>query len=131
MSPFNQTTVRPCLLVAHRDALYVAMMSRAFRRLGWDVYPAHNSGEARRLARMLTPDLVLLGADFPDETGWLVCDKMRRDLPEVRVFVIAETNDEVNGDFGRFVGARGVVTRTHSAESILQELHGKPFSLAS
>jgi len=131
VTPFNETVVRPCLIVAHPDAVYVTNTSRAFRRLGWDVYPAHTSGEARRLARMLTPDLVLLSANFPDETGWLVCDKMRRDMPAIRVMVVAEDNNSANQEFARFVGAQGVVAQTHSAEMVMQELRGKSYSVAS
>ena len=111
MTPFNENPIRPCLIVAHWDATYLTSASRAFRRLGWDVYPAHSSGETRRLARMLSPDLVLLAADFPDETGWLVCDKLRREQPESCVFIITEQPDEMNEEFASFVGARGVITR--------------------
>jgi DNA-binding response OmpR family regulator len=59
---------RPSVLVAHADPVYATGAARAFGRLGWDAYTARTGPEARRLARMLGADLVVLGADLPDES---------------------------------------------------------------
>ncbi len=52
---------RPCLILAHADQQYAAAAARSFRREGWDVYTALTGPEARRLARMLRPSLIVLG----------------------------------------------------------------------
>ena len=65
--------VQPCLVLAHPDPVYAAVVSRAFRRLGWDVCPAGTGPEARRLAQLLQAQLVVLDTQLPDETGWLTC----------------------------------------------------------
>lgn len=115
----------PCLVLAHADPLYQARTARSLRRLGWDVYLARTGPEARRLARLLAADLVLLGTDLPDETGWLTCDKLRRERPQVQIILVAPTVDATTRQFADFVGARAVVSiedslpdRIHQATSL-------------
>ncbi len=40
----------PCLILAHSHGAYEALLTREFRRLGWEVYLARNGPDARRLA---------------------------------------------------------------------------------
>src|SRR5262249_33012615 len=61
----------PCLVLAHSGGAFVEAAGQALRRGGWDVYPARSGPEARRLARMIGPDLVVLDAHLPCESGWL------------------------------------------------------------
>ena len=53
---------------------YAAECRRPFRRLGWDVLSCR---DRRRRApaglRTSTPDVVVLDADWHDESGWLTC----------------------------------------------------------
>ncbi len=99
----------PCLILAHTDAGYAAIASRTFRRLGWDVYPARTGPEARRLARMLRPNLVVLQADLPDESGWLTCAKFALEAPELPILLVADSPGPCEEDFAVFVGAEAVV----------------------
>src|SRR5262245_48423235 len=102
---------RPCLLIAHADSGYAARASRAFRRVGWDVYVARTGPEARRLARMLYPDLAILDADLPEESGWLTCEKLVSEQPLLRVILVGAVDSSENEDFAAFVGATGYVPR--------------------
>ena len=83
------TGFRPCLILAHADPAYAAQVVRAFRRHGWDVYPAQNGPEVRRLARMLEPQLVVLQTDLPEESGWLTCDKLTDEWPDCKVVLVS------------------------------------------
>src|ERR1700678_708212 len=99
----------PCLILAHTDAAYAAITSRTFRRLGWDVYPARTGPEARRLSRMLRPNLVVLQVDLPDESGWLTCAKFNAEAPELTILLVARDPDLGEEEFAEFVGAEGLV----------------------
>ena len=55
----------PCLVLAGFDGA----VAREFRRRGWDVYPARTGPEARRLARMVQADLVVLNPGYRRSRG--------------------------------------------------------------
>ncbi|HVS35065.1 MAG TPA: response regulator [Gemmataceae bacterium] len=110
---------RPCLILAHADSVYAARVLRAFRRQGWDVYAAHSGPEARRLARMLQPQVVVLQADLPEESGWLTCDKLTRENPSVRVVLVGDDPTPHLADFAAFVGAAALIGRADGAGGLL------------
>ncbi len=112
---------RPCLVLAHTDPVYAAAAGRSFRRLGWDVYPAHTGPEARRLARMLGADLVVLEADLPQESGWLTCDKLAAELPHVRVALVAAEAGDREQRFAAFVGASALVRHGDGVAALVRE----------
>ena len=102
---------RPCLVLAHTDAVYAADACRRFRRLGWDVYLTQGGPEARRLARMLEADLVVLDVDLHGESGFLTCAKLTRERPGGKVVLVCEDADPRIGQMAVFVGAAAVVGR--------------------
>jgi hypothetical protein len=118
--------IRPCLVLAHGSPAYAAQAGRAFRRLGWDVYTARSGPEARRLARMLGADAVVLGVALPGESGWLTCEKLTGELPRVRVALVAPEVGGWEERFAAFVGAGTVVREADGAHALVRE-----FSAAS
>lgn len=106
----TNVTSNPCLILAHTDAAYAAMAGRSFRRLGWDVYPARSGPEARRLARMLSPTLVVLQADLPVESGWLTCAKLFTEDPTLSILLVVANPGALEQEYAGFVGAEGVVS---------------------
>jgi DNA-binding response OmpR family regulator len=112
----------PCLILAHGDPVYAASACRAFRRLGWDVYLARTGPEVRRLARMLEPDLVVLDAELPEETGWLTCDKLTHEAPRAKVVLVDDIPDAQREQFAAFVGAAALVGRKAGMAPLLDEV---------
>jgi len=121
---------RPCLIVAHSEAALVSSLSREFRRRGWDVYPASSGPEARRLARLLAPEMVILGTNLPEETGWLTCDKITRETPRVKVFLIDAADRPGQEDFALYAGAVGLIPRMGAVEYLIREVCGLTLPLA-
>jgi len=115
---------RPCLIVAYSDSGFAARVSRAFRLLGWDVYVARSGPEARRLARMLFPDLAILDAELPEESGWLTCEKLVSEQPLLRVFVVGASDSIKDDKFASFVGAAGYVPRCRGVKGLVDEACG-------
>jgi DNA-binding response OmpR family regulator len=113
---------RPCLLLAHWDSAYASAASRAFRRLGWDVYQAQSGPEVRRLARMLVPHLVILGTDLPEESGWLTCDKLTSEHAALDVFLVTDSWSNDQNDFASFVGAAGLIVYSQGVQALLDEV---------
>lgn len=110
---------RPCLILAHADPAYAALVVRAFRRHGWDVYPAENGPEVRRLARMLEPQLVVLQTDLPEESGWLTCDKLTDERPDCQVVLVSAEPTPSRSAFASFVGAAALVDRRDGMAALL------------
>jgi CheY-like chemotaxis protein len=113
MSTLLENTVccSPCLVVAGLDG----NAARAFRRSGWDVYSARTGPEARRLARMMEADLIVLDTLLPEESGWLTCEKLTRELPGARVVLVDADPDAHREELAEFVGAGALIARDELA----------------
>lgn len=111
-----------CLVLAHPHPESQALLARGFRRLGWDVYLAQSGPEARRLARMLEADMVILHVDLPEESGWLTCDKLTRELPTACVVLVSENLTARNQDLAGFVGASALVDRPDGMVPLVEDL---------
>jgi DNA-binding response OmpR family regulator len=112
---------RPCLILAHTDAAYTAAAARAFRRRGWDVYAAETGPEVRRLTRMMQPQLVVLEAELPEESGWLTCDKLTGEFGQVPVILVGGEPTPMQHAFAAFVGAAALVGRGEGATALLPQ----------
>jgi DNA-binding response OmpR family regulator len=121
---------RPCLIVAHGDLHYAGALGWAFRRQGWDVYQARSGPEARRLARMLEPDLMVLATDLEEESGWLTCEKVTTEVPRVKVFLVGDASEQRNRDFATFAGAVGLLDSKASVAALVQEVCGRSLHAA-
>ena len=121
---------RPCLIVAHGDSHFAAALNRSFRRLGWDVYQARTGPEARRLARLLGPELLVLATDLDEESGWLTCEKVAREMPGVKVFLVGDTREPHNHEFATFVGAAGLFDGRDGVPALVQEVSGRALHAA-
>jgi DNA-binding response OmpR family regulator len=115
---------RPCLVLAHADEDYTLRACRSFRGIGWEAHPADNGTEARRLARALSPNLVILDTHLADESGWLTCDKLTREMPRLKVLLVG-TQRPAEENFAAFVGATALVDRLDGFLSILYEFADK------
>ena len=120
---------RPCLILAHANPGYAAQALRTFRRHGWDVYTAQHGPQVRRLARMLQAQLIVLQADLPEESGWLTCDKLTREIPTIRVILVADTPTPHETDFASFVGAASLVNLKDGMAALLRDLREPTLAL--
>src|SRR5437762_12593261 len=95
---------RPRLVLAYADSAHAALSCRHLRRLGWEVHLANSGTDARRLARLLAPDVVVLDTDLGEESGWLTCAKLKMENPAQKVVLVT---DQLNGEaqaYAKFVG---------------------------
>lgn len=117
---------RPCLVLAHRDPAYSRETARRFRRLGWDVYQTQGGAEARRLARMMGAELTVLDVDLADESGWLVCAKLRRELPAGQVVLVGDPACPRSQQMAAFVGAAALVRPCEGLAGLLHATWSRP-----
>ncbi|MHB1296294.1 MAG: ATP-binding protein [Anaerolineae bacterium] len=97
------------ILVADDNPGFVALVSRmlsGMSRVG-RVWGAHSGGEALRLARLYTPDLMLVDVMMPDMTAFEMLDILRKEdgLKGIRVVMVTATSyaEEILRNYrGRF-----------------------------
>ena len=104
--------------------------ARTLRKQGWDVYQARTGPEARRLARMLEPELLLMATDLEQESGWLTCEKLTREQPRVRVFLVGDVAEQRNHDYAAFVGAVRLLDGRGSVQSLVEDVCGRTLPAA-
>ncbi len=107
----SSVVYRPCLILALADSRWATDAGRHFRRLGWDVFQTHGGPAARRLARMMEPEVVLLDVDLEDESGWLTCAKLMQEWPRSKVVLLSEDTSPRNRELASFVGASALMHR--------------------
>ena len=105
------TTIRR-LIVAHPEEGYVRLLCRHLGRLGWRVYLAPSGTVARRLARSVGPSVVVLATHGTEESGWLTCAKLVRDLPSQKVVLVGNDPRPECRRLSKFVGSTALVSQS-------------------
>jgi CheY-like chemotaxis protein len=113
---------RPCLVLADSNSAQAALTGRQFRRLGWEVHLASSGPEARRMARLLAPQVVVLDTALRDESGWLTCAKLTQETPELKVVLLGDSATEIDQRFAEFIGATALVARAAGVPALLAEI---------
>src|SRR5262249_49648177 len=112
---------RPCVVLAHSDPLYAALIRQIFLRLRWEVRMASSGPEARELAAEISPSLIILDADLPEESGWLTCAKLKQEQPDAKVVLLADQVNPSSHAFGYFAGASALILRNDGLHALVDE----------
>lgn len=99
-------------------------LQRNFRAKKWVVYTAADGESARVLANKVNPDAAILSTKAGNQSGWLICDKMTRDLRNLRVTLIHDHVNESDEDFSLFVGATSLFSEEASPVQIVDDICG-------
>lgn len=113
---------RPQLVVAHANAGYAQLVGRHYHHLGWDSHLASSGSEVRQLVRELSPAVVVLGTDWPGESGWLTCGKLLDEHPDLKVVLVTGRSTPANCRFARFVGAAAIVNEEDGVRTLAEEV---------
>ena len=76
-----------------RDAL-----GRRLARRGYDVRPAVNGQQAVTIARLITPDLILMDLELPIMDGWEATRELKRDDSTKHIPIIVLSAHAMTGD---------------------------------
>jgi two-component system, OmpR family, response regulator len=121
----KQYSFRPRMVVAYADSAHAALSARHFRRLGWEVHLASSGPDARRIAQDLTPEVVVLDTQFPDESGWLTCAKMMLASGAQKVVLVSAAVTPEESRLADTVGAAAVVNRNNGVPVLVHEVMAK------
>lgn len=82
---------------------------------------ATNSAEALKLVSSITPDLIMIDLDLNGESGVDIIPKLAQ-LTPAKILVLTGTRDIALRDRAMLAGARGIVEKSDTAESILKAI---------
>jgi DNA-binding NarL/FixJ family response regulator len=114
---------RPRVLLADDDRLLRDALSQLLDR-SCDVVGAEPDGRALLAAAAeLRPDVVVLDAALPLLNGLDAARRLRRDLPQVKVIVLARREDADLAAEAFRIGASGYVLKKSGASELVQAIH--------
>jgi hypothetical protein len=85
-------------------AAVAAQVAEQLRKQGWDVHTAEGADDAARLALCKHAAAVVIPAETAGESGYLVCAKLRRSRPDLRVLLVGAERTAKAEHFSKFVG---------------------------
>lgn len=78
---------------------------------------------AVKMAKELTPDIVLLDLRMPDMDGLEVTQKIKKFNPKIKILILTAYNDDVYPARLLHVGASGYLTKNTSMEELARAIH--------
>lgn len=94
------------ILVVDDEEIYTNILDHILSPV-YTVYIANSGQEAIRLAKEVSPDLILLDVMLPDMTGFEVFEELKKDdmAQDIRVIFITGLNNTKDEEKGLFLGA--------------------------
>ncbi|MEX0702076.1 MAG: response regulator [Planctomycetales bacterium] len=118
--PLAGTAVIHDVLVVSDDAEDVARAKRLLEGAGYRATIARDGGQARSAFRMRRPDFVILSIILPGESGFEICEHIKRIDQFVPVLMLTEINSRRSRELAARVGADGYLTRPFEDETLLE-----------
>jgi two-component system OmpR family response regulator len=112
------------LLVVDDEPNLAELLTAALRYEGWDVSTALNGQQAIKLAREITPDVVVLDIMLPDVDGLQVLRRVRETQPNVPVLFLTARDSVEDRVAGLTAGGDDYVTKPFSLEEVVARLRG-------
>jgi two-component system response regulator RegA len=111
------------ILIVDDDPLFRNALARDFRNRGCDVQTASNLEEAVGAAMQLAPDLAIVDLQLDDKSGFEVLERLRTEVPEVRVVMLTGYGTIPLAVQAVRLGATHFLTKPLMAEKILEAVH--------
>lgn len=105
---------KPTILIVDDEVEFnVKPLRKILESEGFHVLEANNGFEARKIAREETPDLILLDIMMPGESGYVTCEKLKRNpkTTDIPIIFISANSDSVSKLQGFKLGANDYITK--------------------
>lgn len=98
------------ILVVDDDRDLCTLVSIILSKDGYEVEPAYDGPSGLKMAVRLQPDLILLDIMMPDDSGWDVCEQLRR-ISNVPIIFLSARGAERDIVRGLQLGADDYITK--------------------
>src|SRR5947209_17155213 len=110
------------LALALADRAHAERVARHFRAMGWEVYVALTGSEARRFIEGFDLPVAVLDTRLPDESGWLVCQKLSRGASPPYIILYGDCCTVEDRRFAKFAGASAVIGADNGITALSHEI---------
>jgi len=109
------------ILVVDDERAVTDLLAYNLRKAHYEVMVAHEGQEALRLARTVSPDLILLDLMIPAVDGLDVCRELRK-TSGVPIIMITARGEEIDRVIGLELGADDYVTKPFSVRELMARI---------
>lgn len=107
------------ILIVNEDANQVSEIRGSLESKGMTVTVARDGGQAHGAIRMNSPDLILIQAILPVESGFEICEKIKNRNNRLPVLMLTEVNLDSARNLAERVGADGYLTYPYLEDDLL------------
>ena len=90
-SVVNRNYMGQTILLVDDDTDLLELLSQTFTEAGFSIARATNGLDALKMARSLSPDLIVLDLILPEQDGFTVCETLRREHATAGIPIIMLT----------------------------------------
>ncbi len=106
------------ILIVDDEQPIVDLVASYLEVEGYDVHRSYDGSSALKIARAVTPDLVILDIMLPGLDGMEVCRRLHQEM-EVYILMLTARTEEVDKLVGLSVGADDYVTKPFSPRELV------------
>lgn len=113
---------KPTILIVDDEVEYnIKPLRNILEAEGFHVLEANNGFEARKIAREEIPDLILLDIMMPGESGYITCEKLKRNpvTTDIPIIFISANSDSVSKLQGFKLGANDYITKPFDQAEVI------------
>ena len=101
------------------------ILSYNLEKEGYDVYTANNGNDGIKLAKELTPDLILLDVMMPDKDGIETCQEMRqiKELQKTLIVFLSARSEEFSQLAGFQAGANDYIVKLIKPKVLISKVN--------
>ena len=112
------------VLIADDEANLLISLEYLLQRQGYEVSMARDGDQAMSMIRQQQPDLVVLDASMPGQSGYEVCQQVRADpaLRQVRIVMLSAKARATDIAKGKALGADAYIVKPFSTEDLVNQV---------
>ena len=110
------------ILIADDEPNIVISLEYLMKREGFEVSVARDGAEALQMLRERKPDLVLLDAMMPKQTGFEVLQAIRAEQPKLMIVMLTAKGRDTDIEKGRALGADDYVVKPFSTRELVDRV---------
>jgi DNA-binding NtrC family response regulator len=77
------------VLIVDDEMDYCLIMKSYFEARGYEVFIGSSRADCLKLLKEKHPDILLLDNNLPDGRGWELVDSIKKEQPEIRIYLIS------------------------------------------
>ena len=112
------------VLIADNEANLLISLQYLLQCQGYEVSVARDGDETMKMIRQQQPELVVLDASMPGQSGYEVCQQVRADpaLQHVRIVMLSAKARETDIAKGKALGADAYIVKPFSTQDLVDQV---------